>query len=760
MTHRTSTPQECKAIRASAKRFLSTLDPADQPHLHAAARYLANGWAAIPCCDGQCDGKRLHRTKHEHWSAGKAPYVGWSQFLTRLPTVEELKRWWKKYPKANVGVVLGPASGLIGVDVDDQAGEDKLKDLFPAGLPSTLGFTTQSGGRRLLYSWSADNPYPKGRHEHTHGRALTFQCGLFTVMPSSVGRTGNPYVWGDGSAQDLRVIVATPADLADYLLTPRQKSRQLSVVPREGETPADRRRLMARGKGFCLSHWPAVSGRKGNNKTFTLACILVHGLALTVDESFGLMLDHYNPRCEPPWEEKDLRYKLESAKKDGWWEPIPERPRQASASREGKQPASPPAADNASIANHQEENMDTNKEQEHSTNTTTKYRSNSLNEYKQGRNGTIVYPSGGLELGGSTDWPPPGPAAQTQAGPAQTDSCLPQNRIPATAWPSPAKADQAGGEKPKLRVLGSDITERPVDWLVARMIPRRLITYVVGAPGTGKSTFGACVAKQAGRTLIMPGIEEEADGQVMPRLRVNGVAGDSVGFLTRGDWTLPGKQDDLIGELLDFKADLLWIDPLDDYMGNADENDAKAVRGILKALMTVAREANCGVAFVRHPGKNPANLFPGSRVWFTMPRWVLELVKDFGEDKRRVIRQAKESLGPVLPPHYFTLEGEERQPKVFTLGEPLTPDRAELVGTVMDKEEGRRMREAKAFLLTYYADGEQPVAPMWVVVDKLKMGTRTVRYAAEELGMLSRSTGSGPGSVTYWRLPDQPEKHW
>lgn len=57
---------------------------------------------------------------------------------------------------------------------------------------------------------------------------------------------------------------------------------------------------------------PAISGSKGHNATFTVACALVNGFGL--DDSQALhYLRLYNDRCQPPWEEKDLVHKVASA---------------------------------------------------------------------------------------------------------------------------------------------------------------------------------------------------------------------------------------------------------------------------------------------------------------------------------------------------------------------------------------------------------------------------------------------------------------
>lgn len=56
----------------------------------------------------------------------------------------------------------------------------------------------------------------------------------------------------------------------------------------------------------------AVSGSGGHNQTFTVACRLVLGFGLSTDDAMRVMQE-YNRRCEPPWSERELVHKIESA---------------------------------------------------------------------------------------------------------------------------------------------------------------------------------------------------------------------------------------------------------------------------------------------------------------------------------------------------------------------------------------------------------------------------------------------------------------
>jgi hypothetical protein len=58
---------------------------------------------------------------------------------------------------------------------------------------------------------------------------------------------------------------------------------------------------------------PAVSGEGGHATTFAVARAIVYGFDLGPDRGFALLGSHYNPRCRPPWSDRDLRHKCDEA---------------------------------------------------------------------------------------------------------------------------------------------------------------------------------------------------------------------------------------------------------------------------------------------------------------------------------------------------------------------------------------------------------------------------------------------------------------
>jgi hypothetical protein len=61
----------------------------------------------------------------------------------------------------------------------------------------------------------------------------------------------------------------------------------------------------------------AISGSGGHRATFAVALVLVRGFGLNEDDALRVLVEDYNPRCLPPWTERDLRHKVRQATRRG-----------------------------------------------------------------------------------------------------------------------------------------------------------------------------------------------------------------------------------------------------------------------------------------------------------------------------------------------------------------------------------------------------------------------------------------------------------
>jgi len=71
-----------------------------------------------------------------------------------------------------------------------------------------------------------------------------------------------------------------------------------------------------RAQQYLATMDPSIAGEHGHDRLLKAASILVNDFCLTDGEAFDLLLSDFNPRCEPPWTEHDIRRKIDEAKKN------------------------------------------------------------------------------------------------------------------------------------------------------------------------------------------------------------------------------------------------------------------------------------------------------------------------------------------------------------------------------------------------------------------------------------------------------------
>jgi replicative DNA helicase len=72
--------------------------------------------------------------------------------------------------------------------------------------------------------------------------------------------------------------------------------------------------VVERARKYLSKLPPAVSGQRGHDKTFHVACVLVLGFGLSESEALPVILE-WNQFCQPPWTERELARKLSEANK-------------------------------------------------------------------------------------------------------------------------------------------------------------------------------------------------------------------------------------------------------------------------------------------------------------------------------------------------------------------------------------------------------------------------------------------------------------
>lgn len=163
----------------------------DNQLLRAALKYAELGFSVIPIRPGE-----------------KKPCIKWEKHQTEKATHAEIREWWRRWPKANVGIVTGAISGVDVIDVDSEAGIAALNEFLPESFTTPMARTPR-GGRHVFLAH---------REGLSNGVRVIKDTDLrtdggYVVAAPSVNGNGKAYAWLEG----LRPTDITPASWPSLL---------------------------------------------------------------------------------------------------------------------------------------------------------------------------------------------------------------------------------------------------------------------------------------------------------------------------------------------------------------------------------------------------------------------------------------------------------------------------------------------------------------------------------------------------------------
>ena len=183
--------------------------PAAQSPLEAAIDYAARGIPVFPlhhmlpngqcsCGDEKC-GK--NKAKHPRTQHG---------FKDATTDEEQIRRWWRRWPQANIGIPTGTASGWIVIDIDPRNGGNYDALAAMGRMPTTLTAETGSGGLHLVFAYplSLDGKLDNGNNKLGEGHDVKADGGYIVAAPS-IHQSGRRYQW---------ITECAPAPLPTWLL--------------------------------------------------------------------------------------------------------------------------------------------------------------------------------------------------------------------------------------------------------------------------------------------------------------------------------------------------------------------------------------------------------------------------------------------------------------------------------------------------------------------------------------------------------------
>jgi hypothetical protein len=175
--------------------------------LEAAVDYVRRGIKVFPCAP-----------------RGKKPLVK-NGFHDAACDEAKVRKWWKTWPDANIGVPTGAENGIIVIDVDKRGD----LSLFGREIPETVESATGGGGRHIIYK------HPGRPVKNTTGANIGLDGvdsradGGYIIVPPSIHESGDSYQW-EISFDDMEPQEA-PQWWLSLLASDRREGPKISSTP-------------------------------------------------------------------------------------------------------------------------------------------------------------------------------------------------------------------------------------------------------------------------------------------------------------------------------------------------------------------------------------------------------------------------------------------------------------------------------------------------------------------------------------------------
>jgi hypothetical protein len=265
----------------------------------AAKTYIQRGFAVVPIPARQ-----------------KGPVLeNWQNLRLKEQDVERVF-----HGAGNIGIILGAPSGnLVDVDLDCPEARD-LADRF---LPETSAVTGRPGSPRSHW-WYICPDLQTTRHRDPVTNASIVEVrgtGCQTLVGPSIHPSGELYeaLEGKPTQVDAKTLCEAIERLATEVIRLRHSeiaaktATPAAILSHSVSTSGDRTQVLRRASAYLGAMPPAISGQGGHNATYAASTALVHGFGLTDVEALELLKTQYNPKCQPPWTEKELQHKVSEA---------------------------------------------------------------------------------------------------------------------------------------------------------------------------------------------------------------------------------------------------------------------------------------------------------------------------------------------------------------------------------------------------------------------------------------------------------------
>ena len=316
-----------------------------------------------------------------------------------------------------------------------------------------------------------------------------------------------------------------------------------------------------------------------------------------------------------------------------------------------------------------------------------------------------------------------------------------------------------------------DVVSKELEWLWYPYIPYGKITIIEGDPGEGKTTLVLKLAAALSRGLPLPcdddkeyepihiiyqTAEDGIEDTIKPRLEKAGADCSMIRVIDETDKELSMTDDRLEQAIIETKARLIILDPIQAYIGaTVDMHRANEIRPVLKHLGIIAEKHNCAIILIGHMNKASGSKSTyrglGSIDIQATARSVLLVARLRDKPNIRIMAHDKSSLAPAGDAIGFEMTEDNGMvcigPYDITIDELLSGN------------EGRGKKKldiAENFIKEYFGTNKViPSNEIMMEAAKRSIKRNTLLSAKKKLGITSDKEKAEDGTIYWtWVMPE------